>query len=255
MGNYCGGTFKGIEQNLDYIAGMGFDAIWISPVPDNMDGNYHGYAARNWEKINDHFGSEEDLKSLVKAAHAKDIYVMVDVVANHVGCVGTDFSQIYPFNQPDHYHDECYIEDWGNQWQVEHCRLACLPDLAQENDFVRSYLKKWIHDLVETYGFDGIRIDTIPHVSKDFWKEYGDAAGVFQVGEAFNGDSGYVGPYQDYVNSLFNYPMFYTIKNVFGSGQSMFEIRSRYNEEEGHFKDVDALGVFVDNHDNARFLH
>lgn len=130
-----------------------------------------------------------------------------------------------------------------------------MPDLAQENDFVRSYLKKWIHDLVETYGFDGIRIDTIPHVSKDFWKEYGDASGVFQVGEAFNGDSSYVGPYQEYVTSLFNYPMFFTIKSVFGSGESMFEIRSRYNEEESHFKDVDALGIFVDNHDNARFMH
>ena len=35
----------------------------------------------------------------------------------------------------------------------------------------------------------------------------------------------------------------------------MFEIRSRYNEEEAHFKDVDALGIFVDNHDNARFMH
>lgn len=71
---------------------MGFDAIWISPVVDNIGNNYHGYAAANWEKINDHFGSDNDLKNLVKAAHAKGIFVMVDVVANHVGCVGEDYS-------------------------------------------------------------------------------------------------------------------------------------------------------------------
>jgi alpha-amylase len=58
LGNYCGGTFKGIQKNLDYIKGMGFDAIWISPVVDNSPGGYHGYWAANWEKINSHFGTE-----------------------------------------------------------------------------------------------------------------------------------------------------------------------------------------------------
>lgn len=65
LGNYCGGTWNGIKNNLDYIAGMGFDAIWITPVVDNIDGGYHGYWARNWEKTNDHFGSEQDLIDLV----------------------------------------------------------------------------------------------------------------------------------------------------------------------------------------------
>jgi len=69
LSDYCGGTFKGIENNLDYITGMGFDAIWISPVIDNLDKGYHGYWARNWEKINSQFGSEADLKSLVDACH------------------------------------------------------------------------------------------------------------------------------------------------------------------------------------------
>ena len=129
LSDYCGGTFKGLEENLDYIAGMGFDAIWISPVVDNLDGGYHGYWARDWFKINDRFGSEDDLKSLVKACHDKDIYVMVDVVANHVAPVDMDFSQINPFNSADHYHNKCDI-NWSDQNSVEYCRLANLPDLA-----------------------------------------------------------------------------------------------------------------------------
>jgi alpha-amylase len=56
---------------------------------------------------------------------------------------------------------------------VENCRLARLPDLNQENSYVRGYLKDWIRNLVQKYGFDGIRIDTIPEVPKNFWAEYG----------------------------------------------------------------------------------
>jgi hypothetical protein len=42
---YCGGSFQGITDHLDYIAELGFDAIWISPVPQNQPGAYHGYAS------------------------------------------------------------------------------------------------------------------------------------------------------------------------------------------------------------------
>jgi glycosidase len=48
---------------------------------------------------------------------------------------------------------------------------------------------------VKKYGFDGIRIDTIPEVPKSFWSEYGQSAGVFQMGEVFNGNDAYVGDY------------------------------------------------------------
>ena len=44
---------------------MGFDAIWISPVVDNIEGGYHGYWAANWEKTNSNFGTDQDLKDFV----------------------------------------------------------------------------------------------------------------------------------------------------------------------------------------------
>ena len=255
LSGYCGGDYQGMIANLDYIQGMGFDAIWITPIVDNTDGGYHGYWARNWEEVNSNFGTKDDLKALVDACHDRDIWVMVDVVANHVGPIGEDYSQIYPFNQSYHYHTDCQIVNWSDQAQVEYCRLADLPDLDQDQDFVRSYLKSWIAGIVEEYGFDGIRIDTIPEVSQDFWAEYGQAAGVFQMGECFNGDPAYVGPYQNYITALFNYPMYYTIGDVFGASKSMYNIRNRYDVEDGDFQDVDVLGVFVDNHDNERFMH
>lgn len=119
---------------------------------------------------------------------------------------------------------------------------------------MRSYLKSWISDIVTRFDFDGIRIDTIVEVPKDFWTEYGEAAGVFQMGEAFNGDVGYVADYQNYLTATFNYPMFFAARNVFGNGDSMFSLRDTYASEDAAFKDVNALGLFLDNHDNDRFL-
>ena len=149
LGAYCGGNYQGLIKQLDYIKGMGFDAIWISPIVENTEGSYHGYHMTNLYALNKHFGSEDDFKELISACHKKDIWVMVDVVANHVGPVGFDYSRITPFNSADHYHDNCDITDWGNQWQVENCRLCELPDLKQENNWVTEKLVEWIHDLVE----------------------------------------------------------------------------------------------------------
>jgi alpha-amylase len=114
LSQYCGGDFQGITNQLQYIKDLGFDAIWISPVIDNTEGSYHGYHGRKWYEINYHFGGNDPLTNLVKAAHSMDMWVMVDVVANHVGPVGHDFSQINPFNSEDHYHSECGINDWNN---------------------------------------------------------------------------------------------------------------------------------------------
>ena len=215
LSQYCGGSYAGIIEHLDYIKGMGFDAIWISPIVENYEGSYHGYHLTNLYNLNEHFGTEDDFKALISACHEKDIWVMVDVVGNHVGPVGTDYSQITPFNSADHYHDYCDIVDWSDQNQVENCRLAGLPDLKQENDWVAQTLYDWINDIVNKYDIDGIRIDTIMEVPKWFWDSFRESAGVFQIGEAFNGDINYVSDYQNHLDSVFNYPLYYTIESSF----------------------------------------
>lgn len=237
---------------------MGFDAIWISPIPENKGNDYHGYAGLNWNNVNPFFGTKDDLKSLVSTAHSKDIWVMLDVVANHVAPVDLDFSQVVPFDKPEYYHTKCDINDWSNQHEVENCRLSNLPDLDQSHPFVRNTLKTWVSTQISEFGFDGIRVDTTPEVPKDFWREYKQAAGVFAIGEVFNGDIGYVSGYQGddkALDATMNYPLYFTIKNVFNYQQSMFQLRSTLQSEASAFEDVSALGVFLDNHDNNRFLN
>ena len=253
LGNYCGGNYQGLINHLDYIQGMGFNAIWISPIVENTDNSYHGYHMTNLYKLNTHFGSEDDFKNLITQCHNRDIWVMVDVVANHVGPVGTDYSRINPFNLAEHYHDYCDINDWDNQWQIENCRLSGLPDLKQENEWVAQTLFDWISDLVKKYNIDGLRIDTIMEVPKTFWDTFRNYAGVFQIGEAFKGDINYVADYQNHLDSVFNYPLYYTIQSSFcGSFRNLegywFNSRPIYPAPQ-------YVATFVENHDNPRFLN
>ncbi|EGC34638.1 hypothetical protein DICPUDRAFT_55676 [Dictyostelium purpureum] len=259
--SYCGGTFQGIENHLDYILGMGFDAIWISPVVTNTPGGYHGYWQENIYTINEYFGSEEDLLALIKACHSRGIWVMLDVVGNHVGPVNYEYNTIVPFDSPAHYHncttcpEDCTINNFDDYTQVEVCRLSGLPDLDQDNAFVRSTLLNWIKNVTSFYGFDGIRIDTVPEVKAEFWTEYNQAAGVYAVGEVYNGNLTYVAEYQGPVDGVLSYPMFFTLRNVFASKQSMTQIQATFQQYQQLFKNISYLGTFIDNHDQVRFLN
>ncbi|MEP7142651.1 MAG: alpha-amylase family glycosyl hydrolase [Ferruginibacter sp.] len=90
-----GGTFKGVQQQLEYIASLGAGAIWISPVlknskPDHFAYNYHGYSTQDFMTVDERFGSdgtsetaEKELIELVEEAHARGLYVILDIVINH----------------------------------------------------------------------------------------------------------------------------------------------------------------------------
>ena len=93
-----GGSFKGIEQRLDYLSALGVGALWITPVVKNpaadWDYNYHGYAAQDLLAVDARFGSdgtrataERELRELVDAAHDRGIYVILDIVLNHTARV------------------------------------------------------------------------------------------------------------------------------------------------------------------------
>jgi alpha-amylase len=153
----------------------------------DTDKGYHGYWAEDLYKVNHHYGTPEELKALVSECHKRDIWVMLDVVANHMGNARSDFSHFHPFNQASHYHSYCLIKNYNNQKEVEFCRIgddgSSLPDLDTENPEVVQELNKWIRWVVKEYDFDGIRIDTVKHVRKEFWDDFSHNAGVFAIGE------------------------------------------------------------------------
>ena len=109
--------------------------------------------------------------------------------------------------------------------------------------------------MVSKYNFDGIRVDTVPHVKNPFWVEYAEAAGVFSIGEVSTGDVGKLAVYSNHgLDTTLNYPMYYIIRDVFNYKYSMYELKQILESESAKINDVNALGNFIDNHDTARFL-
>jgi len=89
---YHGGDWKGLEDKLDYIQGLGMTTLWISPIVKNVDSDatidgYHGYWTQDFTGLNPHFGDMASLRSLVNAAHKRNMKVILDIVTNHVGQV------------------------------------------------------------------------------------------------------------------------------------------------------------------------
>jgi alpha-amylase len=132
---YCGGTWKGIENKHDYIASMGFDAIWISPVPHSLEENttwgygYHGYHGYHGHwlddpfNLNNHFGTAQDLRSLSNVLHERNISLMVDVVINRfaINRNPPSYSEI-----PKPFNDENYVP-FPMRYQLHQPRLGRGP--------------------------------------------------------------------------------------------------------------------------------
>ncbi len=98
IGTWHGGDFSGITQKLDYIKSLGANAIWVTPIVEQVHGfvgggteqsfpfyGYHGYWALDFTNIDKNLGTEEDFQRFVDEAHKRGIRVLVDVVMNHAG--------------------------------------------------------------------------------------------------------------------------------------------------------------------------
>ena len=262
LGNYCGGTFKGIMQHLDYIKGMGFDAIWISPPLKNKEGSFHGYHNIDLYNINEHFGTKSDLKNLIDACHEKDIWVILDAVPNHMSG-DLDITTFIPFNSPDHYHsltDADCDGHWNEQEYKENCRIWGMPDLKQENDYVKETLISWLKSMLNDYGFDGIRYADVPNVPKWFWGEFTEAAGgtytlgIVGVDAGTETEVNYISDYQNYMDGVGDYPLFYNMRNAFCS-QKLKILDNFIQNYEILYKAPQYNGIWLGNHDKPRFLY
>jgi len=93
-GFYHGGDLKGLLARIDYIRGLGTDSIWLTPSfknkavqPEDSSAGYHGYWITDFTQIDPHLGTNEDLRALVDAAHARGMKVYFDIITNHTADV------------------------------------------------------------------------------------------------------------------------------------------------------------------------
>lgn len=82
---------KGVLEKIDYLADLGINTIWMTPI---FDGNYNGYAVKNYYKVNPALGTEDDLRQIVQKAHQKGIKILLDLVINHTWSAHPFFQNI-----------------------------------------------------------------------------------------------------------------------------------------------------------------
>lgn len=264
-GGFHGGDIQGLIDKLDYLQALGVTTIWVSPLLQNDETplgstnlwGYHGYWTKDFTTIDKHLGTTAKAQELVTKAHAKGLKILLDVVCNQAGYT-------FPVNDPKYagwFHHNGNIQDWNNQWWLENGSLFGLPDFAQENPAVASFLIDTYFGWAKTLGVDGFRLDAVKHVPKSFWVQFNQQAqarggsSFLTLGEVLSGDAGYVADYQRNAGfqSLFDFPLYYTFDNVFAQGGSMRQLGDRFAQD-GAYADATMLSPFLDNHDVPRFL-
>ncbi|MBR6858756.1 MAG: alpha-amylase [Bacteroidales bacterium] len=99
------GDFKGIQNRLDYLDGLGATALWLSPAHPTP--SYHAYDVNDYSTVNPLYGSEQDFKNLIDAAHDRGIKIYMDYVLNHSGTGTTWFKDALA--NPDSPYRDYYV--------------------------------------------------------------------------------------------------------------------------------------------------
>ena len=175
------GDIKGIIEKVDYLAYLGINCVWLSPVYESPMAD-NGYDIKDYKKIYDKFGTMDDLKELINKLHNNNIRLIMDLVANHTSDEHKWF--IESRKSEDNPYRDYYIwrkkkNNWTGffgekAWEYDeatnsyylHLFNKKQPDVNWENERVRQEYK----DIIRFYldmGVDGFRCDVINLISKD----------------------------------------------------------------------------------------
>jgi glycosidase len=197
-----GGDWKGLLQNLDYLTGMGVNAVWISGVQMNAQGRdgrytpYHQYHPTDFFNVDPAQGTFQELKDLIDACHARGIYVILDVVINHTADL-TGLSNVnddrqywanggpnfgwwdsrrhpYPFNELRWFHNNGTINNWDAFPETLRGQFRGTDDLATDSGHVTYWITEAFKNLIDATDCDGFRVDAIKHVEYNWVKKWAD---------------------------------------------------------------------------------
>ena len=281
-----GGDLQGVIDHLDYIADMGFTAIWLNPVMENnIERAYHGYATTDFYKVDPRFGSNGLYRELCRLAADRGIKVIQDMIPNHSGLphwfvqdpptkdwinFGGEFVATNHRRQTN---QDIYASEHDKRLNADGWFVEEMPDLNQRNPLMADYLTQNAIWWVEYAGVGGIRVDTWPYPDKDFmarWTkaildEYPD---LNIVGEEWSLDVPIIAYWQrgkvnhdgyvSHVPGMMDFPLQDAVV------RSLTDEPREYHEPllamyerlalDFMYPDPGNLVIFPDNHDMARFF-
>ena len=163
---------KGLLAKLDDLSALGINAVWLTPI---FDGNYNGYAEKNYYKINPALGTEDDLRQIVQKAHQKGIKILLDLVINHTWIQHPFFQNVLALkgNSP---FANYYL--WsgvpGSSGFSYYYNWTDLPNMNVNNPELEEYLYNVAAYWIREFDVDGYRCDVawgIDARNHSFWQE------------------------------------------------------------------------------------
>lgn len=176
------GDIKGIIEKVDYLSDLGLDVVWVSPFFDSPNDD-NGYDIRDYRKVQEEFGTLEDIKLLIEKLHEKNMKLVMDLVVNHSSDENKWFieskkSKENPYR--DYYIWKKDKNEWssvfsGPAWEYDettkeyylHVFSKKQPDLNWDNEKLREEIYSMMNYWLEI-GVDGFRMDVINLISKYF---------------------------------------------------------------------------------------
>lgn len=280
--NYNGGDFAGITKKIKegYFNSLGVNTIWISPVNDNTNNafrefpephrwftGYHGYWPTSESKVEEKFGTFNDLRNLISTAHKHNIKILLDYVSHHVHIE-------HPFYK-EH-------SDWFGKLELPGGRLNLrlwdeqrlttwfepyMPSFDfQKSDEATTVMSENAVWWLQQTGADGFRHDAVKHVPNKFWrtltqkiKEKIDLPShrhVYQIGETF-GNYALVSSYVNngQLDAQFNFEQYNTAQSVFiDPSRSFKDLDNEIKKGLDVFGSLNLMGNIMDSHDKNRFM-
>ena len=259
---FYGGDLEGIRQSLSYLRELGVGCLYLTPIfrsPSN-----HKYDTLDYFEIDEMFGTEDDLKALVRDAHACGIRVLLDAVFNHASVRCPQFLDVVQKGKRSEYYDWFIVH--GDEVDRRSVNFECfatagmMPKWNTGNPKVQAYLlsvtEKWMREC----DIDGWRLDVADEVSHDFWRAFARKVKSVRedaliIGEVWFDASAWLKG--DEFDSVMNYPFlraclrFFVEKST--SAQEFADELSSLLMQNTDAANRMMLNL-LDSHDTARFL-
>jgi glycosidase len=253
---FAGGTLRGITARLDHLAALGVDCLLLSPI---TPGEMHvTYDVKDLQGVDPRFGTLDDVRTLLREAHARGMRVLLDTETSYLGvrhpaAVQARADPDSPYRSWFHWHH------WPDRWYSWFSGRIFMGVDHTDPDARRALLdaaRFWI-DL----GFDGYRLDSAAATPFEFWSEFGDVVRsanpeAVTLAEAF-GDPTFVRHYRGRLSGVLDFHTSHLLRQCFATGDEPLTsldavMRTRAAEtaeEDGAL----VRAIFVENHDMPRF--
>jgi len=250
----CNGTLKGIIEKLDYIARLGVNCIWFTPVFPSP--SYHGYDATSFFEINPRLGTKEDFKELIEQSHALGIRVLMDFVPNH-------WSNQHPsFVEATNDQNSPYVKWYTfEQWPKKYKTFFGVKNLPQINlryvparEHVLEAAKYWLE-----FGVDGYRVDYCIGPTPDFYADFRRITRTtkpdsWTFGEAVDPPDSQL-TFEGGMDGALDFMLLEGLRKTFAfNNWNAKQFAEFLDRHEAYFPTSFSRPSFLDNHDMNRFL-